>query len=121
MINRIRTGLVSLLVVLLSGSANSQSTPVRSPVGVMYSLYTGCMKAYFQANEITETTKPALSKMLDQLDDNCLTWMVIWYQPLMGVSIDKAPDGSIARFTEMHQRTMVNTYQELIAIHNIKK
>lgn len=115
-----------VVMIMLGSTAHSQrrpdpSTDVRAPVNVAYKLYSGCMQAHFDSTPVVVTTKKSVVEFLDQLDDKCLAWMVIWYQPLMGESFQDVPQYVIDRFAGMRQQTISNTFQELVIIHNIKK
>lgn len=115
-----------IAAIMLGSTAHSQQRPppasdVRAPVNVAYKLYTGCMQAHFESTPVVVTTKKSVVEFLDQLDDKCLAWMVIWYQPLMGESFQDVPQYVIDRFAYMRQQTISNTFQELVIIHKIKK
>lgn len=80
------------------------SNDVRAPVNVAASLYGGCLVSHLAT--LQPMAKPELDETIAQLDDNCLAWTVIWYEPLMGKSVAKLDDDSLKRFDKIRNRLL---------------
>jgi hypothetical protein len=69
----------TLLTLALCSSAADKST---INVYVADELYAGCMYSTVQAHHI-DADIPAVDAFIAQADENCITWMVLWYRVLL--------------------------------------
>jgi hypothetical protein len=83
------------------------------PVYVATTLYRDCLQVKFQgATEITPT-RIGINQFVQQVDDECLTWTVIWYGPMMGRPMDKEPWKTIGLF-DQNRKAILQSLTEAI-------
>lgn len=73
-----------------------------APVNVGASLYVGCVRATFEFMD-PRMAKSEIEPFITQLDENCLTWAVLWYGPIMSkrddpVNMQDWDGDQVARF-----------------------
>jgi hypothetical protein len=93
-------------------SANAQRVEDLS-VHVATTLYRDCLQVKFQgAVEITPT-RIGINQFVQQVDDECLGWTIIWYGPLMGQPIDQVSGETINAF-DRNRRVILQSLIEVI-------
>lgn len=73
---------LALLTYTLVADSNVE---VRAPVNVAYQLYTSCVSGYLTSTNI-EPNRKAIKEFITAVDEQCIKWTIIWYQPIMGKS-----------------------------------
>lgn len=98
----------------------TQSEPAMTPVGVAYTLYTGCITAEFQTITFTARTKSTAQTYLKALDYKCLAWTVVWFKPLLGYEATQLSPASLETFNALRLTAMDRVYSDLAYQYNIK-
>lgn len=115
--NWLRTTALSLLVTL-SQTASSQVQPSKS-VDALIGLYKGCVIAHFQSVPFREKTAADTTKMLVELEDKCLDWTLIWFTPLMRLTVDQLTDADISLFNYWRHEQMKAAHTELVTLYKL--
>lgn len=76
----------ALVAVLL---ATCLSASAAKEVNVPFGLYQSCVKGTLQSVRDIEPTRVGISEFVNELDDYCLTWTVIWYPAFAGQEVQK--------------------------------
>ena len=107
--------LATLVIALLCTACNAQQA-VRAPVNVATELYKGCLNATLQNESLQlEPSRPAIFEFVEQLDDNCLGWTIIWFRPLMGFNLTDRQD-ILDRFTNNRRVILTSLRKELVQL-----
>lgn len=86
--------LASLLIIACTSACSQQAQTIRAPVNVATRLYSDCIEASLMSAQITPT-RVGIIEYVEAVDDQCLTWMVIWFKPLVGYEITQLqPDAA---------------------------
>ena len=106
--------LTTLVFALLCTACEAQS--VRAPVNVATELYKGCLNATLQRDTLEiEPSRPAIFEFVEQLDDNCLGWTIIWFKPLVGYNLTDRQD-IIDRFNDNRMKILTSLRKELVQL-----
>jgi hypothetical protein len=90
--------LIAGLLLCVATMAMAQQNP-RAPVNVATRLYKDCLIVKMGSRIEIEPTRVGIAAFIDELDDNCLTWTIIWYQALLSQSMIEMPHDTMGRFT----------------------
>jgi hypothetical protein len=101
------TSLVLLTLAICSSSSIAEKASTN--VYVADELYAGCMYSTVQSSHV-DANLPAINEFIKQADENCVLWMVLWYDTLLPNEpyIDQLPVADIKildrRRTELMQQ-----------------
>jgi hypothetical protein len=101
-----------VLLAILCASCQAQEQ-VRAPVNVATELYKGCLNAALSNPHLEiEPNKPAINEFIDELDENCLGWTVIWFRPMIGYNLADRSD-IVERFVANRNRIVLQLRKDL--------
>jgi hypothetical protein len=91
-----------LAILVASSSLSACAEDVRAPVNVATRLYTDCVVSKFQTVRDITPTRVGVNEFVTEVDQQCLLWMLVWYQALMNQDL---PDGDVSnRFNANRSR-----------------
>mgnify|MGYP000984392692 CR=1 FL=1 len=107
-----------LLACLLTAASVSASAeePVRAPANVAYELFVGCVRATVGTAREIEPTRVGIHDFVEEVDDTCLMWTVIWFPTFYsGVELADYPGGVAQRFNARRLQVLQQLTNELRA------
>jgi hypothetical protein len=72
---------------------------LRAPVNVATRLYKDCLVVAMSGRVEIEPTRVGIAAFIEEIDDRCIGWTVIWYRALMGQSMVNLQVDAMGRFT----------------------
>ena len=110
--------IVAVFLLFISTTAMAQQNQ-RAPVNVATRLYKDCLAVKLSGRLQIEPTRVGIAAFVEELDDNCLAWTVIWYQALMGHSMIQIPFDVMGRFTA-NRLALLQTVSDNIKVEALR-
>jgi hypothetical protein len=88
--------IATLLATFLSASAAKEAN-------IAFGIYQSCVKGTLYSVRDIEPTRVGISEFVNELDDYCLSWAVIWYPAFAGREVQKMTMDEQQKFN--HLRT----------------
>lgn len=103
-----------IVVIALFVASTVVDAQDKKPVIAAYEIYKGCMVGYFMSANV-KPTKGDIKEFVDNINEQCLVWMVIWYSPLTGytTNISDWDDAKINLLGNMISKTMLDINSEM--------
>ena len=122
MIRFLASLLMSVMLLTPVSAQESVYKDVRAPVNVAANLYVGCVNAQGMSIHDEDVKTPNSIKVLvEYADDWCIAWTVIWYNALMGHSIDTWDETRLNRFTVIRAGVMQQYGDDLATLYNSRR
>lgn len=117
----IKAAAALVLALFVSGCDAQGPYNPRSPVGVAYGLYTGCLSAQHTVGVTVEPrTFARLQEVVGELDEYCLTWTLVWLPAMTGVPLQDIPRSHVDRFSTLRLQPLERFGQELAVFYKIR-
>ena len=101
--------IAAILLVLLASACSAQ----QSPVGKATAIYKSCLQGFHQAYG-WPSTRDAVIKQVEYLDDTCLVWTATWLVPFLDPDRPYLTDAEIDRFKVQTDRIIFAYQEELL-------